>query len=143
MSMIDWEFRLAEASGDGNSNTVQKLLKRYVDPNSRDRLGASVISKAAKGGHTEVVRLLLAAGAQANGYDNILVTPLHLAAQGAHAEAVKYLLLAGAQFDFKNIDGFTPIHYCKHESETWEILRDAAAGEMPEIEDISEVPEIP
>ena len=47
--MIDWEFRLAEASGDGNSNTVQKLLKRYVDPNSRDRLGASAISKAAKG----------------------------------------------------------------------------------------------
>lgn len=47
--MLEWENRLVDACSKGDSSTAHKLLKRYVDPNSRDANGICALSKAAKG----------------------------------------------------------------------------------------------
>ena len=56
-----------------------------------------------------------------------------------HTEIVKLLVLAGADLKFKNKDGRIALDYAAYNSETREVLKDAATGDLPEIEDYSEV----
>ncbi|GFS03075.1 protein phosphatase 1 regulatory subunit 16A [Elysia marginata] len=60
-----------------------------------------------------------------------------------HTETVKQLVLAGAALDAENCNHITPIQLAKYDSDTWDVLNDAKRGDMPELEDELEVPDIP
>jgi uncharacterized protein len=57
------------AAGDGDLETVKRLLKQGADPNTFDDLGWTPLIHAAKRGHLAVVAFLLAAGAQVDARD--------------------------------------------------------------------------
>eukprot|EP00928_Gymnodinium_smaydae_P053085 TRINITY_DN37162_c0_g1_i1.p1 TRINITY_DN37162_c0_g1~~TRINITY_DN37162_c0_g1_i1.p1 ORF type:complete len:645 (-),score=52.96 TRINITY_DN37162_c0_g1_i1:231-1940(-) len=103
------ESKLAEASFNGDSEAVLKLLSRRTDPNAaasawrtKDCAGTckSPLALAIQGFHVDVVKILLAEGVgidlnpamrkRANG------CPLHLAVQSGHEVLVGMLLLARA-----------------------------------------------
>ena len=56
---------------------------------------------------------------------------------------VKHLILAGAALDVENSNIIQPIGLSHYNTETWQVLNDARKGDMPELEEESEVPEIP
>jgi len=49
------------------------LLENGAELNGRNRLGASVLTMAARGGHVHVVKLLLESGAFVDDYDHLAV----------------------------------------------------------------------
>jgi ankyrin repeat protein len=61
----DWFDReqLHAAAGDGDLESVKRLLHQGADPNAFDDLGWTPLIHAAKRGHLDVVTCLLAAGA--------------------------------------------------------------------------------
>ncbi|KAK3087053.1 hypothetical protein FSP39_001051 [Pinctada imbricata] len=139
----DFEHRLAEAAGNGDSMTVLKILSFKVDPNSRDENRVPAITRASTDGHFEIVNMLIDAGANVNITSNYNVTPLHAAAKGQHINCVKHLLLGGAKLTNMTTSGITPMDIAKFGSPAWEIMNDFKKGEMPEIEEVNDVPEIP
>lgn len=48
-------------------------MENGAEINGRNRLGASVLTMAARGGHTHVVKLLLESGAYVDDYDHLAV----------------------------------------------------------------------
>lgn len=57
----------------GHLTVAHILLENGAEINGRNRLGASVLTMAARGGHTHVVKLLLESGAYADDYDHLAV----------------------------------------------------------------------
>lgn len=55
----------------GHLTVAHILLENGAEINRRNRLGASVLSMAARGGHTHVVKLLLESGAFIDDYDHL------------------------------------------------------------------------
>lgn len=139
----DVENRLLQACQRGDISTVNKALRLHVSPNVKDEFGVSAISKACAGGHTEVVRMLLEAGADPNVKQSGNVTPIHVAAKGKHNEIIKHLILNKASLEPCTSSGLKPLDFIPHESELWFIFTDALKGEMPELEEILDVPDIP
>lgn len=57
----------------GHLTVAHILLENGAEINGRNRLGASVLTMAARGGHTHVVKLLLESGAYVDDYDHLAV----------------------------------------------------------------------
>lgn len=57
----------------GHLPVAHILLENGADINGRNRLGASVLTMAARGGHTHVVKLLLESGAHVDDYDHLAI----------------------------------------------------------------------
>lgn len=55
----------------GHLTVAHILLENGAEINGRNRLGASVLTMAARGGHTHVVKLLLESGAYIDDYDHL------------------------------------------------------------------------
>ena len=87
------------ASGDGDLETVKRLLQQGLDPNAFDDLGWTPLIHAAKRGHLDVVRCLLAAGAQVDARDKARAGNTALAEVAAECslEMAKALVDAGAE----------------------------------------------
>ncbi|XP_064650184.1 ankyrin repeat domain-containing protein 54-like [Lineus longissimus] len=137
------EARLVEVASRGDIATVKKLLRKNIDPNFRDESGFTAVARASAGGHAEVVRLLLEAKGDPNTFNAVLTRPLHLAAAANHTETVKHLILGGADMKTKTRDGYQPADLVSHDKESWQILHNAKLGDLPEIEDINELPFVP
>ncbi|KAM9331848.1 ankyrin repeat and SAM domain-containing protein 6 isoform 2-T2 [Pholidichthys leucotaenia] len=57
----------------GHLTVAHILLENGAEINGRNRLGASVLTMAARGGHTHVVKLLLESGSYVDDYDHLAV----------------------------------------------------------------------
>ena len=56
---------------------------------------------------------------------------------------VKRLLIGGAKLNLATTSGITPMDITKHGSDVWEVMNDAKKGDLPEIDEVNDVPEIP
>lgn len=86
-----------EASSQGDVATVEKLLRRGVDPSKKNWQNSTPLHEAARGGHLDVVKVLIHNGADVNRGGDTYQKPLHVAAQAGHPEVVTYLLAHGAE----------------------------------------------
>ena len=57
----------------GHLTVAHILLENGADVNARNRIGASVLSMAARGGHAHVAKLLLESGAFVDDYDHLAI----------------------------------------------------------------------
>lgn len=87
--------------------------------------------------------MLLEIGADPNLYNAILITPLHLAALGNHLQIAKLLIVRGAKLDFRSRNEMQPIDFCNYNTEMWQLLYDAARGQMPIILERSPLSRVP
>ena len=91
---------LTQAVKEKDLETIELLIKKGVDVNSKDKSGKTPLYWAAEYGRTNVVKLLLKAGADVNATvsDGPLkgYTPLHEAAYLGHKDTVKVLIKAEA-----------------------------------------------
>ena len=95
---------LRVAIGANAVETVQKLLREGISPNSYDEV-TPLLSIASHCGVAEVVRILLEAGADPNLENGENFTPLMFAAQGGHLAVVQNLISAGANIYAVNDHG--------------------------------------
>lgn len=96
-SQTNLQFMIAVERGD--TNTVQALLKKGVNANTKNRWGSSALTQAVYLGRTKVVELLVANGANINVPIDKNITVLTLAAGKGYADIVKILLDNGAKID--------------------------------------------
>ena len=117
------EQTLRNAAHDGGFETVQRLLKKKVDPNAADEDGRTALMFAAFNGHSDIVELLLDAGAETGIRESFGRTALMYAATGPFPATVKLLLDHGA--DPNVVDGeehFTALMHAAAEGQA-EVVR--------------------
>ena len=100
---------LALAAQDGQTSTVNGLLKAGASFNVSDINGYTPLHTASGRGHVGVVETLLKAGASIGGRNNEGLTPLHCASWRGHVGVVETLLKAGASFDLRTESGYTAL----------------------------------
>jgi len=111
LSVSDRERRLLEAATEGDSNTIELLLKKMeshihvIDANMQ-----TCLHHAASRGHEATVRLLLDRGAEMVATYWRKNTPLHVAAGGGREATVRLLLDRGAEIGAKNSTMNPPLH---------------------------------
>jgi ankyrin repeat protein len=98
---------LLVAIRQGDPTVVRTLLKRGVDPNTRDGIGATALMHAAAFGSRESLRVLLDGGAGVNASSNGGGTALIWAT--ADAEKIRLLLERGADARASTKDGTTAL----------------------------------
>lgn len=101
---------LRNAAYHGDSDTLQDLLDRSVDPDIADPNGKTPLYLAVRFNHELSVRMLLSAGAKPDPLVDQVhqVTLLYGSAGLGRYEIVKLLVEAGASLDFRDEDGKTP-----------------------------------
>ncbi len=87
---------LTQAVKEKDLETIELLIKKGVDVNSKDKSGYTPLHWAARWGYTEVAQALITAGADVKAKDDMLKTPLDLAEKSGHKNTVKLLKQNGA-----------------------------------------------
>lgn len=88
----------------------KRLLEAGVDPDLRDKRGATPLHRACSLGHLDLINLLVTDyHAKIDVSDQFGNTPLHLAAEGNHGLAVRRLLELGADKERRNKDKEFPM----------------------------------
>ena len=100
---------LANASYEGDVDTVVNFLKRNVELEIEDKSGQTALNLASRHGHNLVVKELLGAGSTVDHTDSDGWTPLRSAAWGGHTEVVTLLLEGGAEVDHADADQRTAL----------------------------------
>ena len=103
---------LRRAAYDGNVETVEDLLAKGVDKDTRGQFGYTALMAAAMMGHTSIVLLLLNKGADLearNGVASRGENALLLAATFGHTYVAKLLLDKGADIEARNRQGYTAV----------------------------------
>jgi truncated hemoglobin YjbI len=105
---------LHEASGEGDSEAVEFLLKLGADANATDGGGHtplySVANECSVAGGAAVVRALVQSGADVNARGGVKrCTPLHMAARRGNVEIAEALLDCGAEIEARDRVGDTPL----------------------------------
>jgi ankyrin repeat protein len=96
----------------GQPETVNLLLEKGADVESRDKNGSTPLWIAAADGHVDVMNLLLKKGAAIDAKDNNGCTPLWIATQNGILGMVKLLLDKGANPNVEAM-GSTPLQIAK------------------------------
>jgi ankyrin repeat protein len=90
--------------------TVELLISKGADVNTRDRLERTPLHDAAMRGSEEIAELLISKRADINAKEHVGNTPLHSAALSCRHQGIIQLLLAkGADIEAKNRWGQTPL----------------------------------
>lgn len=100
---------LLKAASRGLVESVEGLLNRGLDVNSRSKYGNTALIRAAFKGHVDVARLLLERNADVNAQNSAGNTALTVAIEAGHAEIVELLLRNGANACAKTVDGSTAL----------------------------------
>ena len=91
--------QLLVAARQSDLAAVQQALARGAAPDSRNRLGKTVLMLAAEKGHAAMASAALVAGTDPNLASLDRVTPLMAASFGGSLDIVQALLVAGARTD--------------------------------------------
>jgi ankyrin repeat protein len=100
---------LLDASMRGDEATVQTLLSKGTDVNTRAGYGSTALMYASRNGHLEIVQALLAKGADVNARSNTGTTALILASGKGYVDVVRALLAKGAETNATLDDGVTAL----------------------------------
>ena len=102
--------RLLNAVGKGDTQRVEELLRRGIDPGTRDRRGRTPVHVAVgrREGSGRVIRAMAAAGLDLNATDREGNSALHLAALRPNLIAFTALVECGANPVLPNAKGLTP-----------------------------------
>ncbi|KAI8632076.1 hypothetical protein F5Y19DRAFT_472961 [Xylariaceae sp. FL1651] len=106
-----YDYPLFAALANGHKETVQLLLDRGADIESKDRFGQTPLSWAAEKGQKETVQLLLDRGADIESKDKVGRTPLSRAAERGQKQTMQLLLDRGADIESKDRFGQTPLSW--------------------------------
>jgi uncharacterized protein len=90
------DFRLIEATRNGDTKEVRALLGQHVPVNAAEADGSTVLHEAAQSGNLEIADLLINAGADVKATTRYNITPLSLACSNGSAAMIERLLKAGA-----------------------------------------------
>jgi len=100
---------LCRATRRGYDQVVERLLKRRVLPDARDKQGDTPLLTATQKGDRGLVRLLLSHGASVNAKSKTTgSTPLHRAVSTRRKDLVRLLLKHGANVQATTYTGRTP-----------------------------------
>ena len=88
---------LHDAAKRGDLDEVKALIKSGVDPDSRNREGATPLHWAAFKGHVDVARYLLSRGASVNAVSKKGSTPLRLATTHKQEAMIRFLKSRGGK----------------------------------------------
>lgn len=105
---------LAEAAGDGESETVALLLDHGADPNAATDRGNTALRGAAWRGRADIAAMLLNRGARTEAQGARFEAPLLTAASQSHAEVVRLLLAHGAKITARNEAGLTALQLAQY-----------------------------
>lgn len=95
-NLVDEQDIFLLAAYEGDTETVESLLLRGINPQATDRWGAQPLHWAANNVHVAITKLLLTHGANINAFNPNGRTPLYLAVKLLRKEVIKTLLDAGA-----------------------------------------------
>jgi len=109
------EDRLVKTAFEGDSMSVQGLLKGKATPNAQNVRGESVLHCAAHNGDTLTIKCLLFAKAQINWNNREGFTALHVASSRSLYDATTILLRAKADIFARSNKGHSALDFCKHE----------------------------
>lgn len=108
---------LFDAAGQGQTATVEILLKDGAPVDERGANAATPLIAAALAGAPDTAAVLIAAGADVMARNRSGFTPLHAAAYGGRTEVARLLLANGAEIDANaNRAGKTPIYMAADEN---------------------------
>jgi hypothetical protein len=116
-------------------NIISILLDYGASPNTRDKLGSSVLAKVAARGYPAIIRLLLRYGAHADSVDYLGRTPLFMAVMARRLDVVEILLETGdVNTRSRTCAGRTPVSVASdaNSSEILQALMDWEDGVRPE-----------
>ncbi|TPP65950.1 Ankyrin domain-containing protein [Fasciola gigantica] len=153
------ELDLCDATKFGDLRRVSKHIGNGVNVNFLDGFGRAPLHYAAQSGFVkqeidsglcsildgdfEAVKLLVANKARTNIFDANHVTPLHLAAKGNHKLVVKFLVMTGGDVNLESVSGCKPVDFAPYGSETWQVLINAAQGQLPHVEHLVQTRTVP
>ena len=119
---------LHEATRDGNTETVLKLVAAGADVHARSDGDITPLHLAAWNGDTETVQALVHAGADVHARSDGGNTPLHLAVAQGQTETAVALVSAGADIHARDDGDVTPLHLAAAEGQTETALALASAS---------------
>ncbi len=102
---------LINASANGDSLAVQKLISAGANINEPDSNGATPLIHAIWKGKTEAAKYLIESGADLNAKDKKGYDALFYAIEYGQLETVKSLIGKGANIESKDLTGLTPLVY--------------------------------
>lgn len=97
LSQDELNYKLLDASRDGQLSIVKMLLDAGADVNALNKYGDTPLLWASYNGHNEVVKLLLIAGADANIKNKMGTSALIYASRRNYKEMLKLLKKYGAK----------------------------------------------
>ena len=110
-STVSAEEALVDTVHAGNTDLVQKLLTKGINPNQARKNGFTALHTAAYDGNDDIVAILLDAGARVDPRQpKSGITPLHCAAAKGHASTARLLISRGANLEARRDHGRTPLH---------------------------------
>jgi ankyrin repeat protein len=93
----------------GSVKQVEKLIKRGVHVDVRDKWGQTPLHCAVMKSRKDITEILIAANADIEAMNRRGMTPLHYASQYGHKDIAELLIRKGADIYVKNNDGKTPL----------------------------------
>jgi len=110
---VGFDLNIFEASATGQTERVQKLLKKEPElVNAFSSDGFYPLGLAIFFGHLETATLLMTSGADVNqaARNEMKVMPLHAAAAAKQFDAARMLIKRGANVNAAHQAGYTPLH---------------------------------
>ncbi len=104
---------LLKSASTENLSKVRALLKKGINVDAKDNVGATALMIASQEGNESVVRVLLDRGAKINYQAKNGVTALIIASQEGHEVIVQTLLARGAKVNIRENGGGTALEYAE------------------------------
>ncbi|MDR0608478.1 MAG: ankyrin repeat domain-containing protein [Planctomycetaceae bacterium] len=102
---------LHTAAKNGETETVENLVKNGAETNAVTTLHWTPLHFSAKYGHFDCCRILIEAGASIIAPTKLrFFTPFHIAALEGHTDIVRLFLEYGADLNIRTAEGWTPLH---------------------------------
>lgn len=129
VDLNDFQNPMLNASRDGDTAEIERLLANGLDPNTSDAFNNTPLSIAAHFGQTDAAKLLLNKGANIDGIRGQM-TPLQCAIYGGHHDTANVLLSNNADPDLTDDYGMSALTIAaqKGDSKMVEALLKAGAN---------------